>query len=76
MKQIRQNIYEITFAELGNPPEKGDYDVQGLGTVMLDVADMRYISEMQTAGYEPRFFISKSAPLGNRYIVVSRQQKA
>jgi hypothetical protein len=76
MKQIRDNIFEVTYSDLGKPGKKGDVAVKGFGTVMLDVADLRYIDDMKVLGYEPTFFVSRSAPLGGRYVVVSRQHRA
>ena len=76
MKQIRENIFQVTFTELGKPPAKGPVIMEGFGEVMLDHADLRYAKEMQGLGYEPTFFISKSAPLMDRFVVVGRQQKA
>jgi hypothetical protein len=76
MKQIRENIFQVTFTELGNPPAKGVTTVAGLGEVMLDDADMRYAKNHSGLGYEPTFFISRSAPLGGRFVVVARQEKA
>ena len=74
MKQIRENIWEVGYAELGEPFEKGYYAVPDLGEVMLDQADVRYIEGMKEVGYEPRFFVSPS-PAINAYVVVSRQQR-
>ena len=76
MKQIRDNIIQITFTELGKPPVKGPVIVEGFGEVMLDEADMRYIATSTNQGYEPTFFVSRSNPLQGRYVVVSRQEKA
>lgn len=72
VKRIRENIWEVGYAELGEPFEKGYYAVPDLGEVMLDQADVRYIEGAKRAGYEPRFFVSKSDALA-AYIVVSRQ---
>lgn len=76
MQQIRDNIYRVTFAELGKPSKRGDVKVDRLGTVMVDVADLNYASNMAAMGYEPTFFVSRSEAMGGRYVVVSRQQKA
>ncbi len=76
MRQIRENIFEVTFTELGKPSKRGDVKVDGFGTVMIDMADVDYAATMKDLGYEPTFFLSKSKVLGNRYVVVSRQQKA
>lgn len=74
MTQIRENIWEVGYAELGEPFEKGYYAVPDLGEVMLDQADVRYIEGMKRAGHEPRFFVSPSPAIG-AYVVVSRQQR-
>jgi len=76
MKQIRENIFQVTYSELGKPPVKGVVAHSELGELMLDEADMRYIRESQGQGYEPTFFVSRSAPLGGRCVVVGRQEKA
>ena len=76
VKQIRENIFQITYSELGKPPVKGPVIVDGFGEVMLDEADIRYIETSQTQGYEPTFFVSKSGPLQGRFVVVGRQEKA
>lgn len=76
MKQIRDNIYQVTFTELGKPKKKGDVKLAGLGTVMFDVADLNYVEKMTGLGFEPTFFVSRSEAMGGRYVVVSRQQKA
>jgi hypothetical protein len=73
MEQIRDNIFRITLSELGSPKKKGDVKVEGLGTVMLDVADMHYAETMAGQGYEPVYFVSRSAVMGGRFVVVSRQ---
>ena len=51
MKQIRENIFQVTFTELGKPPVKGPTMIADLGDVSLDEADMRYIKESQGQGY-------------------------
>jgi hypothetical protein len=76
VKQIRENIFQITYTELGKPPVKGPVIVESFGEVMLDEADMRYIVTSHNQGYEPTFFVSKSAPLKGRFVVVGRQEKA
>ncbi len=76
MRQIRDNIFEVTYSELGKPSKRGDVKLDGFGTVMIDMADLDYASNMAEMGYEPTFFLSKSAALGNRFVVVSRQHKA
>jgi hypothetical protein len=76
VRQIRDNIFEVTFSELGSPKKKGDIKLDGLGTVIIDVADLNYVTTMRELGYEPKFFISRSEKLGGRYVVVARQEKA
>lgn len=76
MKQIRENIFQITFTELGKPPAKGAVVLKDVGEILLDDADMRYAKEISALGYEPTYFISRSEPLKGRFIVVGRQEKA
>jgi hypothetical protein len=76
MKQIRDNIWQVTLDDLGTPQDRGYFEVAGLGEVLIDQADLRYISEMQTAGYDPLFHVSKSNALNGAYVVVGRQQRA
>lgn len=76
MKQIRENIWQVTHDDLGRPDYKGYFKVPDLGEVMLDQADLRYISEMQAEGYEPIFHVSRSAALNNAFVVVGRQKRA
>ena len=75
MKQIRENIFQVTYSELGKPPAKGWAPIEG-NELLLDEADMRYIRDHSKLGYEPTFFISRSEPMGGRFIVVGRQEKA
>ena len=76
MRQIRDNIFEVTFTELGKPGKRGDVKMNGLGTVMIDTADLHYAEKMAGLGFEPIFFVSRSGALGGRFVVVGRQQKA
>jgi len=76
MKLIRENVYQVTFTEMGKPTVKGLTTIPDLGEIQLDEADLRFIKEMQGLGYEPTFFVSKSIPLAGRYCVVGRQEKA
>ncbi len=76
MKQIRENIWQVTFEDLGRPFEKGYYEVSGLGEVMLDQADIRYIDEQKAHGFDPIFHVSRSPALNNAFVVVGRQKKA
>ncbi len=75
MKQIRDNIFLVTYSELGKPQDKGYFKVSGLGEVMLDAADKRYIEEYLGLGYEPAFFVSRTTALDGGYVVVSRQRR-
>jgi hypothetical protein len=76
MTQIRPNVFLVTHAELGKPLVKGLYEVEGLGTVGLDEADVRYIREHIEKGFEPVFFVSHAPTMGGRLVVVSRQRAA
>jgi hypothetical protein len=76
MKQIRENVYQITHTEMGKPTVKGLVSIPDLGDLQIDEADIRFIQEMRNLGYEPTFFISKSVPLAGRCVVVARQEKA
>lgn len=76
MTQIRENIWQVTFHELGEPPARGYYAVEGLGEVLIDQADLHYISETQAKGFEPIFHVSRSKALNNAFVVIGRQQKA
>jgi hypothetical protein len=74
MRQIRENIWYVTYTDLGKPDEKGPVKVDGLGTVMLDIADLRYVRTHLELGYEPAFFVSRSEAMGGWFVVVSRQE--
>lgn len=77
MKQIRANIWQVDYSELGKPIDKGFWPVPNTGaSVLLDEADMRYIREYVERGYEPSFFIKRSAALRNEFTVVGRQRLA
>lgn len=76
MKQIRENIWQVTHTDLGLADYKGYFKVEGLGEIMLDQADLRYIEEMNAAGYEPTFHVSRSPALNNAFVVVGRQKIA
>jgi hypothetical protein len=76
MTQIRENIFRVSVDELGRPEDRGYCNVEGLGEVLIDQADLRYISEMETLGYEPIFHVSKSKALNGAFVVVGRQHKA
>lgn len=76
MEQIRDNIFLVTYAELGEPRDTGYYRAEGLGEVLIDAADKRYIEEHLKLGVEPAFFISKTDALQGGYVVVARREKA
>lgn len=76
MTAIRENVFQVTYTELGRPAGHGFYDVDGGGKLLIDEADVRYIRETISKGYEPTFFISRTPALGNDYVVVGRQWKA
>jgi hypothetical protein len=76
VKQIRPNIYEVTYTELGQPDEYGVYSVDGLGNVHMDLADLRYIGDQIAHGYEPIFFVSRAPAMNNEFVVVSRNRRA
>ncbi|HEY0866291.1 MAG TPA: hypothetical protein VGE01_02870 [Fimbriimonas sp.] len=74
MRQIRENIWYVTYSELGKPFEKGPVKVDGLGTIFLDIADVRYINQHRELGYEPAFFVSRSEAMNGWMVVVARQE--
>jgi hypothetical protein len=76
MNQIRENIWQITADDFENPSDRGYYSVEGLGEVLMDQADLNYISNMKAKGMKPVFFVSKSAALNGALVVVSRQHPA
>lgn len=76
MKQIRENIWQVTFADLGEPNARGYYPVENLGEILMDQADVRYIKEMEGKGLQPIFHVSRSKALNGAFVVVGRQQKA
>ena len=76
MKQIRPNIWQVTYSELGEPKARGYYPVADLGEVLMDQADIRYIGETQKLGYEPLFHVAKSKALAGAFVVIGRQEKA
>ena len=76
MKQIRDNIWQVTYSDLGDPNARGYYKVADLGEILMDQADIRYINEMEAQGFEPIFHVSKSKALNGALVVVGRQQKA
>lgn len=73
MKQIRENVFQVSYEELGRPPEKGWIKLKEGGKLLLDAADMHFIGEMSGQGYQPTFFISRSPVMGNEFVVVARQ---
>jgi hypothetical protein len=75
MNQIRENMLQVSYTELGKPEGKGYYALpDNKGEVMLDEADVRYIREYLGKGFEPSFFVKPSPALRNAYIVVARQR--
>ncbi|HXH62337.1 MAG TPA: hypothetical protein VNI20_13400 [Fimbriimonadaceae bacterium] len=63
----------VSYAELGSPKRKGDYKVPGVGTVVLDDADIHYAETMP----QPGFYVRRSVALGpDAFVVVSRKQTA
>ena len=76
MTQIRPNIYEITYTELGRPSDKGTVKLASGELLHLNHADLHYIQVHTGLGFEPTFFISRSDVMANDFIVVGRQQKA
>ncbi len=63
----------VTYKELGEPKRKGDYKVAGLGTVVLDDADIYYINTNE----DPKFYVKRSRALGpEAFVVISRVQTA
>lgn len=65
--------YLVTYAELGSPQRNGDYKVGGVGTVVLDDADIHYAKTQPS----PAFYVRRSTALGpDAYVVVSRVQTA
>lgn len=76
MKQIRDNIWQVTYADLGEPTARGYYKVDDLGEILIDHADVRYIHEMEAQHLEPVFHVSKSKALNGALVIVGRQQKA
>lgn len=80
MTTIRENIFRVTYAELGKPTERGfvdvPSDVPGGGQVLIDAADLNYIQKMRSAGYEPVFHISRTKAFSGDFVVVGRQWKS
>jgi hypothetical protein len=72
-ERIVGDRYYVSYAELGSPLRKGDYKVPGLGTVVLDDADVHYARTQPTPG----FYVRRSRPLGpDAYVVVARVETA
>ena len=77
MTTIRENIWRVGLSELGDTPmDRGFFKLPNGGQMLIDQADLRYISEATAGGYEPIFFISRTHALGNDFVVVGRQWKA
>lgn len=64
--------YYVTWEELGKPTVRGDYEIPGLGILVFDDTDAFYA----TTGKARGFFVRFSKALGNRYVVVAREQSA
>lgn len=75
MTRVRENVFLVEYAELGEPFERGYYPVADLGEVLIDQADVRYIEGMKALGHTPRFFVAKE-PVLHGYVVVARQLAA
>ncbi len=72
-EKIVGDRYYVSYAELGNPVRKGDIKIHGLGTVILDDADIHYA----TTKPSPGFYVRRARALGpDAYVVVSRVQTA
>lgn len=72
-KKIVGDRYYISYAELGEPKRKGDFKVGGLGSVILDDADIHYA----ITNPNPGFYVRRSTAMGpNAYVVISRVQTA
>lgn len=77
MTTIRENILRVELSEMKTRPiDRGFFELPNGEQVLMDQADLRYISEAKAAGYEPVFFISRTHALGNDFVVVGRQWKA
>ena len=76
MTTIRENIFRVALSEIGNPIDRGFFDLPNGEQLLIDQADLRYIKEATADGYEPIFFISRTKSLGNDFVVVGRQWKA
>lgn len=62
--------YFVTWAQLEKPTVKGHYKVTGLGTLILDDADVHYANKNPDIA---AFFVRKSKALGpNMLVVVAR----
>ncbi|MEX2245015.1 MAG: hypothetical protein WD716_14360 [Fimbriimonadaceae bacterium] len=72
-QKIVGDRFYVTYAELGSPLRKGDFRIPGLGTVVLDDADIHYATSVA----EPAFFVRRSRSLGpDAYVVISRERSA
>ncbi len=76
MTAIRDNIFRVEHSELGNPRDRGFFDLPNGARLLIDQADLRYIQEAKSEGYEPAFFISRTHAFDNDFVVVGRQWKA
>ncbi len=69
-------MLQVSYTELGKPDTKGYYPLpEKKGELLLDEADMRYITEYLDRGYEPNFFVKRSASLRDAFVVVARQRE-
>jgi hypothetical protein len=64
--------YLVTYEELGRPMQRQDIEIPGLGWLVVDEADVHYGINNPDGAY----FIRQSKSMNNRFVVVSRVQKA
>lgn len=63
----------LTYAELGSPVRKGRYQVDGVGTVFFDDADLHYAESVSDAA----FYVKRAKALGpDAFVVVGRVHSA
>jgi hypothetical protein len=62
----------VTFAEMGSPAAKCDVEVAGVGTIVLDEADIHYGTTNENAA----FYVRPSKAMSGRHVVVSRVHSA
>jgi hypothetical protein len=73
MKRIRDNIFQVTYTELGKPLDRGWVKVEGETKLLLDQADFHFVNKMIEGGYEPTFYISRAKAMGGHFVVVGRK---